>query len=61
MSEDKKPARPRNVANDLIDALESAASKWTRQKKSEEKHPGNRRFRFSPRSRARRRKMPPGR
>src|SRR5258708_26924428 len=32
--------RPRNVANDIIDAIESATSKWTRQRKSEERHPG---------------------
>jgi hypothetical protein len=36
----KPPARPRNIANDLVDALETATSKWTRQKKSEERHPG---------------------
>jgi hypothetical protein len=32
--------RPRNVANDIIDAIESATGKWTRQKKAEERHPG---------------------
>jgi hypothetical protein len=41
------PARPRNIANDMIDALETAASKWTRQKKSEERHPGMIRYRVS--------------
>jgi hypothetical protein len=39
--------RPRNIANDILDAVESATSKWTRQKKSEERHPGNIRYRVS--------------
>jgi hypothetical protein len=39
--------RPRNIANDILDAVESATSKWTRQKKSEERHPGNIRYRAS--------------
>jgi hypothetical protein len=39
--------RPRNIANDMIDAVETAARKWTRQKKSEERHPGNIRYRSS--------------
>jgi hypothetical protein len=39
--------RPRNVANDILDAVETATSKWTRQKKSEERHPGNIRYRAS--------------
>jgi hypothetical protein len=39
--------RSRNVANDIIDAIESATSKWTRQKKSEERHPGMIRYRTS--------------
>jgi hypothetical protein len=43
----KPPPRPRNIANDMVDALETAASKWTRQKKSEERHPGNIRYRAS--------------
>src|SRR5262245_23699368 len=37
--------RPRNMANDILDAVETATSKWTRQKKSEERHPGNIRYR----------------
>jgi hypothetical protein len=41
------PSRARNIANDLIDALETASSKWTRQKKSEERHPGMVRYRVS--------------
>ena len=42
-----KTQRPRNIANDMLDAIESATSKWTRQKKSEERHPGNIRYRVS--------------
>jgi hypothetical protein len=44
---DEKSARPRSIANDMIDALETATRKWTRQKKSEERHPGNIRYRMS--------------
>jgi len=40
-------SRPRNVANDILDAIETATAKWTRQKKSEERHPGNIRYRVS--------------
>jgi DNA topoisomerase 6 subunit A-like protein len=43
----KKQPRPRNIANDILDAVESATSKWTRQKKSEERHPGMIRYRMS--------------
>jgi hypothetical protein len=43
----KKPSRPRTIADDMIDAVETATSKWTRQKKSEERHPGMRRYRVS--------------
>jgi hypothetical protein len=43
----KKPARPRGIANDIIDAFETVSRKWTRQKKSEERHPGMVRFRMS--------------
>jgi hypothetical protein len=39
--------RPRNIANDILDCVETATSKWTRQKKSEERHPGNIRYRVS--------------
>jgi len=39
--------RSRNVANDIIDALETATSKWTKQRKSEERHPGMARYRIS--------------
>ena len=44
---DKKPPRPRNIANDILDCRRTATSKWTRQKKSEERHPGNIRYRAS--------------
>jgi hypothetical protein len=40
-----KEPRPRNIANDILDAVETATSKWTRQKKSEERHPGMIRYR----------------
>jgi hypothetical protein len=43
----KKPQRPRNIADDMIDAVETATRKWTRQKKSEERHPGMIRYRAS--------------
>jgi hypothetical protein len=39
--------RPRNIANDILDVVETATSKWTRQKKSEERHPGMVRYRTS--------------
>jgi hypothetical protein len=42
-----KEPRPRNIANDILDAVETATSKWTRQKKSEERHPGLVRYRAS--------------
>src|SRR5262249_23232544 len=42
-----KQPRPRNIANDLIDVVKTATSKWTRQKKSEERHPGMIRYRMS--------------
>jgi len=47
MIEAKKPARPRSIADDMVDAVETATSKWTRQVKSEERHPGNFRYRMS--------------
>jgi hypothetical protein len=47
INEPKKPSRPRNIADDIIDAVETATSKWTRQKKSEERHPGMIRYRVS--------------
>jgi len=31
--------RPRSIANDMIDAVESATRRWTKQKRSEERHP----------------------
>jgi hypothetical protein len=43
----KKQQRPRTIASDMLDALETAASKWTRQRKSEERHPGMVRYRVA--------------
>jgi hypothetical protein len=43
----EKTERPRTIADDIIDAVETATSKWTRQKKSEERQPGNIRYRAS--------------
>jgi hypothetical protein len=39
--------RSRNIANDILEAVETATSKWTRQKKTEERHPGMVRYRYS--------------
>src|SRR6516162_2640842 len=39
--------RPRNIANDMLDAIETVTKKWTRQKKSEERYPGMIRYRTS--------------
>jgi hypothetical protein len=39
--------RPRNIANDILDCVETVTAKWTKQKKSEERHPGNVRYRVS--------------
>jgi hypothetical protein len=47
MTEKTKSARPRSIADDIIDAVETATSKWTRQAKSEERQPGNIRYRMS--------------
>ncbi|MBB4369116.1 hypothetical protein GGD63_001904 [Bradyrhizobium sp. cir1] len=47
MTEKQKSARPRSIAHDIVDAVETATGKWTRQKKSEERHPGNIRYRTS--------------
>ena len=46
-TERKQPARPRSIAFDIIDAVETATSKWTKQVKSEERQPGNIRYRMS--------------
>jgi Topoisomerase 6 subunit A/Spo11, Toprim domain len=43
----KKPPRAKNIANDILDVVETATSKWTRQTKAEERHPGVRRYRAS--------------
>jgi hypothetical protein len=47
MTEKQKSARPHSIADDIIDVVETATSKWTRQKKSEERHPGMVRYRMS--------------
>jgi hypothetical protein len=39
--------RPRTVGDDIVDAVETATAKWTRQKKSEERHPAMFRYRLS--------------
>jgi hypothetical protein len=39
--------RPRTIGDDIIDVVETATRTWTRQKKSEERHPGNIRYRMS--------------
>jgi hypothetical protein len=43
----KKPPRPRTIADDMVASLETVTRKWTRQKKSEERHPGMIRYRVS--------------
>jgi hypothetical protein len=40
-----KPKRPRDLGNDIVDAVESATRKWTQVKKSEERHPSMVRYR----------------
>jgi hypothetical protein len=40
-------SRPRNIANDILDVVETATARWTKQKKSEERTPGNVRYRRS--------------
>jgi hypothetical protein len=48
MTKNKKAAsRPRSIADAIIDVVQSGTAKWTRQKKSEERHPGNVRYRSS--------------
>jgi hypothetical protein len=47
MTDEKREKRPRTIADDIVDCVESATAKWTRQKKSEERHPGNVRYRTS--------------
>jgi Topoisomerase 6 subunit A/Spo11, Toprim domain len=43
----KKPQRPRNISNDILDVVETATRPWTRQRKAEERHPGLVRYRAS--------------
>jgi hypothetical protein len=40
-------AETKNIAASLIGIVEKGTRKWTRQKKSEERHPGNVRYRYS--------------
>jgi hypothetical protein len=47
MTEKEKMARPGSIADDIVDAVQAATGKWTRQKKSEERHPGMIRYRVS--------------
>jgi hypothetical protein len=42
-----EPKRRRDLSNDIVDVVETMTSKWTRQKKSEERHPGMIRYRTS--------------
>ena len=44
-AEQPRDYRPRNIANDILDAVETATARWTKQKKSEERTPGNVRYR----------------
>ena len=39
--------KQRGIAGDIADAFACVTRKWTRQKKSEERHPGNIRYRIS--------------
>jgi hypothetical protein len=43
----KTPKKKNNAAADILDAFNAASAKWTRQRKSEERHPGNIRYRVS--------------
>jgi hypothetical protein len=43
----QKQQRPRTIADDILDAVQTASSKWTRQRKSEERHPGMVRYHVS--------------
>ena len=47
MTENEKSARPAQHRRRHLDVVETATSKWTRQKKSEERHPGMIRYRAS--------------
>ena len=43
----EKQKRTRSIAGNIVNALETATSKWTKQKKAEERHPGMIRYRAS--------------
>ena len=40
-------AKNKNMATDIIDVVREGTKRWTRQKKSEERHPGMVRYRMS--------------
>ena len=43
----KKSDRPRDMANDIIGAIRAGTQKWTRTRKTEERSPASRRYRYS--------------
>jgi hypothetical protein len=43
----KKSDRPRDMANDIIGAIRAGTSKWTKTRKTEERSPASRRYRYS--------------
>lgn len=47
MTDEKREKHPRTIGDDIVDCVATATAKWTRQKKSEERHPGNIRYRVS--------------
>ena len=49
----KKSDRPSDMANDIIGAIRAGTSKWTRTRKTEERCPAARRYRFSRMTRGR--------
>ena len=43
----KKSDRPRDMANDIIGAIRAGTTKWTKTRKTEERSPASRRYRYS--------------
>ena len=43
----KKTDRPRDMANDIIGVIRAGTQKWTRTRKTEERSPASRRYRYS--------------
>ena len=43
----KKSDRPSDMANDIIGAIRAGTSKWTRTRKTEERSPASRRYRYA--------------